>query len=479
MLELVKKAFGLLIVLSVFVPASFAAESTDCESSDCKGITCPLSFKTIHDYVKKCGITTIDDFLPHLPEEFRSRYVLVHDSQSIQDATPRHPRVIMFGLDAKLILAFAGEQSFKGYKRLEIIQFNDSEKKFSMHELTFDPDAAIRMRSKKSNRSAVRVTTKAKPKRCENCHGDPPRPIWDNYAGWPGVYGSVDDYSIFHWTDPAVELFNLKAFQNDIFMKYGRYRFFTEHTKFPDDKSTFKDHFKADPPYPSRPNLQFGALISRLNAQAIAREIKNDARFQPFRYALLGSLTCAPDFRDDGVLAQWLPKRLWPEKSFSESSQLTHMTINRSYHFRERRQCALLRKLNNPQDLDINPKTDCSFTNYESESLTGSRPGEITSRFEYVCLAAGKSSIQNWSMEFTNFREKNHIFFFGTNKKIGGLDLYLYKEILDAASDGKIINSYENAKRNPDGEFLFDSTDRKTLCDELSKRSLETLNQQR
>src|SRR4051794_24311568 len=84
-----------------------------------------INYNQVKKLIEECEIHTIEALLPHLPESYRSSYLLLHHSRSGQSASPENPRVILFGKDAKLILAFNGDPSQSNYHFLETIEFDD------------------------------------------------------------------------------------------------------------------------------------------------------------------------------------------------------------------------------------------------------------------------------------------------------------------------------------------------------------------
>src|SRR5437879_2564289 len=74
---------------------------------------------SVMDLVDAKKISTLEQLLPQLPHDLRSNFVTVSQSRSLQEAAPDKPRVIMFGEDAKLIIAFNGAP-LKGSDKLEI-----------------------------------------------------------------------------------------------------------------------------------------------------------------------------------------------------------------------------------------------------------------------------------------------------------------------------------------------------------------------
>ncbi|MCI0604299.1 hypothetical protein L0156_14975 [bacterium] len=154
--------FACAILMYAFVSA--AGES-------CKPIEAPLTFHKIEAALEECKIHHIEELLPLLPAAFRSRYVLVHASRSLQGATGMFPRVILFGLDARLILAFAGSPDLEGYDSLETIEFDDEKKRFNFRRITFSSETH-------SSKTPVKPQiSEPNPERCKMCHRQNYAPI--------------------------------------------------------------------------------------------------------------------------------------------------------------------------------------------------------------------------------------------------------------------------------------------------------------
>src|SRR4051812_43977881 len=77
-----------------------------------------LTYEDVVELIQKNHVLSIEQLLPKLPEEFRSNYTLMYSSRSLQDASYEHPRVIMFGNDARLTCAFNGEATQLGFDML-------------------------------------------------------------------------------------------------------------------------------------------------------------------------------------------------------------------------------------------------------------------------------------------------------------------------------------------------------------------------
>lgn len=112
-----------------------------------------------------------------------SRFTLVHRSKSLQEGSPTNPRAVVFGPSASLVLTFNGSLKQRGGNAVEFAQFVPRRGAIGAH-------FQFREVSVKDGRAEV---SGANPAKCLRCHGSIPRPIWQPYEIWDGVYGKYDD----------------------------------------------------------------------------------------------------------------------------------------------------------------------------------------------------------------------------------------------------------------------------------------------
>ncbi|NJM09769.1 MAG: hypothetical protein HC883_02420 [Bdellovibrionaceae bacterium] len=112
------------------------------------------------------------DYLLAQAPSLKKHFVLLHHSQSMQLASPEHPRVVLF--DGGMVFTFA-EHPDNRDKRVEILEVDPSTYQVEMREIVFRGND---------------VAFNAKPKACASCHGQPAKPLWDPYDFWPNAYGS-------------------------------------------------------------------------------------------------------------------------------------------------------------------------------------------------------------------------------------------------------------------------------------------------
>ena len=147
-----------------------------------------FNFDSLLDLIRDNNIKYIDNLVPLLPIEMRQNTILVYDSHAKMPhmASLAEPRMIFYSQDASLIISISKNPGAKniaeGKDVVEVIRFNAVSGKFEIFVDKFDG---------KSEPFAQQNLAKIKnPARCTNCHGSNPRPLFHDYNGWPGVFGS-------------------------------------------------------------------------------------------------------------------------------------------------------------------------------------------------------------------------------------------------------------------------------------------------
>lgn len=117
-----------------------------------------------------------ESFLSYLKRSYPGMFehpVLLHQSQSLQKASPEHPRVLLF--DGGVVMAFSDHPDQKG-RRIEMLETEPGTYEMRFREIIFEPSGG--------------VTFQAEPQSCFACHGTPARPIWSPYDFWANSFGS-------------------------------------------------------------------------------------------------------------------------------------------------------------------------------------------------------------------------------------------------------------------------------------------------
>ena len=246
-----------------------------------------FDYQALRDLIDHDHIDSIETLLAALPAPMRSHYVLVFASRSLQQASLRDPRVILYGAEAHLMLSFNGDPGEAGYDAVETAEYEPRQARFRFREIRF----------LQSPTGPTVQYSLPDPQRCTQCHGDPARPVWDASPLWPGAYGEQYRANL-----GSVERVGLQRFLAQQ-PTHPRYRLMLDAQRlaqrgaFAPDAMLQYSGGQAEPP-----NAEFSLLLARMNAQRVARELREQDQYGAYRYALLGAAE-----GDCGSLAEFLP----------------------------------------------------------------------------------------------------------------------------------------------------------------------------
>jgi hypothetical protein len=263
--------------------------------------------KTIRDH----QVRSIDELLPLLPENYRKNYTFVYQSRSLQApaVSPQWPRTILYGEDAKFLMAFTKNPATPPESQLEdsleTIEFNEAKSVFQFRLIPFAP-----------GKDPLATEPEINPVLCKGCHGTDPRPNWDAYNMWPGVYGSVSRLGCDTMQEGTAELKNYLAFLAGN-RKRDRYQFLPPETlgrqentgcpRTPDHDYTFSNAAVMDP------NAQLTSQLFGLNARRIKRLVTESPSFPIFKYLWAGlAKNCMGD------VDKFFPPRYVAEKKLAD-----------------------------------------------------------------------------------------------------------------------------------------------------------------
>jgi cytochrome c553 len=235
-----------------------------------------FTFTDFQNLVSKPGVDSIEAVLAHLPEDYRSKYVLMFESRSLQQGSFTNPRVLMFGNDAQFIISFNGAKDQRGYDALETMEFDPLKNQFNYREVLFP--------KKDSSDRSIKIS-EVNTARCTKCHGDPARPVWDSHPIWPGAYGEKYLSPLSKSERKGIQDFLAEH------KKHERYKFLVHAESFAKDDTflpTAKERY--DSTDKESPNTQLSRLLSDLNARRVAKIITQNPDFPKVRYAVLASL---------------------------------------------------------------------------------------------------------------------------------------------------------------------------------------------
>ncbi len=145
-------------------------------SSAANTLTLPMNAGDIATFLAEQNNPTVESFLAALPMSLSQNFVLMHESRSMQQATPRQPRQILFGSDARFLLAVSGVPEDPRYNELEFAEFEPTTGRYHFGVISFVANGP--------------ATVTKDVAFCQNCHGAVPHPIWAPYPDWKGAYGN-------------------------------------------------------------------------------------------------------------------------------------------------------------------------------------------------------------------------------------------------------------------------------------------------
>jgi hypothetical protein len=246
----------------------------------------PFTYEDLVSLIQTKGLTSVEAVLPLLPADLRSSYVLVHDSRSVQSASYASPRAILFGMDAHLTCAFAGDPAQPGFDSLECFQFRETSRTFDFRQIRFptSSNGLTQVAFSASNQSTDGKI------QCTSCHGADPRPNWDAYSTWPGAYGADDD----ELGDDSVHYAAFVRTRSSD----PRYRWLVQG---PDATDPYMaDHNGIA----NRPNLRFSDACGRMNAVRATRILgKKVPAWRSLAFAVT-ALTCNLTDAESAALRQ-------------------------------------------------------------------------------------------------------------------------------------------------------------------------------
>jgi hypothetical protein len=437
-----------------------------------------MNYIRLKRIVEDCKVTSVEQLLPLLPQEYRSRYTLVYGSRSLQFASPEHPRVISFGLTGELVMAFSGDPDEKGFDSLETMEFERPEKKFKFRSIDFSSGSKP-------------IFSKTNPQKCLDCHRSPdPRPNWDGYFLWPGVFGA-EDQGMFGGDaeDDPTKFPNEKA----LFARYlahrheGRYQFLDDFKNFRESGSNPEPYFpngRIDYFARCDHNLGLTQMIGGLNGERLAKRIADDRKTDPYRYAILAALSCGaegftPQQQD---IESYLPESV--KKGFAQgySSVNTELaTLNRKNYVDRILRHFSLTGLISPED----PRIADTYNASSGESLDSDQGVSEAGAIAYLMRGLAMD-MTDWSMEFVP-DGSTHYSMFIARGRVGAIEEFYWKEVLDPVKDRELVELYERAVKGGFLGFFLDWGDdnaskprpmRDQLCTALRAKSLGALGPQ-
>lgn len=262
--------------------------------ADCTEL--PFSEQEIIDAGESDQVKNINDFLQQIPEGTLETFTLVFDSRSAQGVgvSKQWPRVIRSSADGKLTMSYTCNPNSPSYGSVEVLAWDEKKKKFNMTHI--DLKKAKKPRHEKN------------PKSCMNCHSkgvpNDPKPIWDPYPEWKGVYGGFAERMS---SSEQNSFKNFKKLQKDnpcykLPWPKTKDKSYSNYPNLPPDGWSKKGKYRAqnekkEPIWNMdlRANLKMTDNYSHLLAKRLARRIEQSPEYQKLKYLIMqDALGCDP-----------------------------------------------------------------------------------------------------------------------------------------------------------------------------------------
>ncbi|NVN86204.1 MAG: hypothetical protein HXX15_08960 [Rhodopseudomonas sp.] len=318
-----------------------------------------LSFASLREILLHDQPTSIAATLQLISQQFPSylaHHTLAYHSISLHASSAANPRAIVFGRQAEFIISFNGDPAQRGFGALEVMEFSP-ERGYAFREISFLREAKngadLIDGDEIELKTADLLISKPNPSICTGCHGIAgPRPIWEPFAIWPGLYGSVDDRLYRYVFDQqgraqpgdqtSVPDLDGIDFEKDGYAKYLINR--QRHPRYSLlplplglDRVAFES--KPAPDGRRRPNLALTRLFSIQAAKLLARDAGAGPN-GPANLLALAAVECVRGNSSEAVPAALMPiiekATAWRDRFKLEIAGMTRRDIDRMQDYFER-----------------------------------------------------------------------------------------------------------------------------------------------
>lgn len=135
-----------------------------------------LTVSAVTERALRGELASVDELLEALPDEQKESLLLMESTASRHRADVGHPRVVLYGPDARFVAAMSTDPEDPLYDTVEMFDLDEDTGLFNFAAMSFGPEGP-RVQGAEG---------------CTGCHGGVPRPIWGEYPNWPGAYGPED-----------------------------------------------------------------------------------------------------------------------------------------------------------------------------------------------------------------------------------------------------------------------------------------------
>lgn len=270
--------FRLTFLLFVWIPLAFGQQYKYSDVSTMLKEEKSFSYEEFLQSLTGKKISNLEEFISSLPEEMKKNYVLIYESKSLQSAQFQKPRVILRSPLSEVMITFTDPEGSSNQhdQNVELMYWDKTERAFKMKEITFD--------------KGTYKVSETNPSKCLECHGSDPRPNWEPYSTWAGVYGGDAEFRF------GGELVPGERKQIDQFIKSA-----AGHPLYK-NLANLKENFKVEPSFTGGEeakglmSYKFTESLTKLNFQRIVRQMKANPEYEKFKFASLymASPNCDP-----------------------------------------------------------------------------------------------------------------------------------------------------------------------------------------
>ncbi len=165
LMSTIKLSSNEMLAISEALKITVANSTTCVKGSEIRSIDC-----FYHEIINN-GVATVADAIPLLPDDMKKELFLMTETKSRHKADEQHPRIVMYGDNAELIVSMSSHPEDPMYEVFELIEpLSDGGYKFRLIDMTTNPP------SLSQNDTG-----------CQSCHSEKVRPIWNGYRNWPGL----------------------------------------------------------------------------------------------------------------------------------------------------------------------------------------------------------------------------------------------------------------------------------------------------
>ena len=478
----------LIVLLKSTAVYAIAPDALTNAQTNCVSRVPISSIGQLSHLLKNCNITSIESLMQSLSPTALSKYLLVYDSKSTQMGTSDRPRIIVYGAGsdgstnhssgaphvksdetASLTFGISGNPADPRYNDLELYEFNHSTKTFNFYNIKFLPEFG-----------APPVISEKNPSKfaCLSCHGDQPRPNWNQYPMWPGVFGSDDPENNRVYESPINGKVVYIALERSFVERYLKNKNSDRYQYLGDPLSDTSYTVRSNVNYfnPETNAIEFNFKISGYNFEKIARQIKNDQALRPFRYALLANTSCVgPSNSKFKSALDFLPKNFTSKKSLTQYAKERCESEKIAHKMDHDRQIALVGEVatsrNSVQESE-SAKINCNDpSNLDYNQVAGL----------YLILENKGFSTRDLSMRF----DRAGAFDDGVGGIDTGLEEVLWEELLDPVLDADLYNRFKSAMMKRRSSYYLQPPNRlidevlngkkvldQSICDTLKMKSL-------